>query len=296
MHLICTFNSNLTDMKKLILLFALLLPLSLLAQQQLEDVVYLKDGSIFRGVIIEQIPNESLKIQIIGGSVISVKITDVTKMTKEPPFRPMGPMGHQAPPPPKERVKEERIKVPFEPRLKGYFFQGQLMLEAQQFGIRVVNGYKFGRFGHLGIGVGLDGVAGSPFSPQINGLGRNELQGVFLPLYIYYGGDILKTKITPFYALEAGYAHTGGGPGVHFDDFGGTQLTKGGAMGGLGIGVRFNTRRRINFSLLMNANFKNVTYQQNYYLYDSVNGVYDYYNYTKNATLVMMGLRFGIGF
>jgi len=43
------------------------------AQQQLEDVIYLKDGSIYRGVIIEEVPGQNRKIRIMGGSVVSVQ-------------------------------------------------------------------------------------------------------------------------------------------------------------------------------------------------------------------------------
>ena len=53
------------------------------AQQLYEDVVYLRDGSILRGVIIEQIPDESLKIQIEGGSVMVCRMSNVQKITKE---------------------------------------------------------------------------------------------------------------------------------------------------------------------------------------------------------------------
>ena len=54
------------------------------AAQQYQDVVYLKDGSIIRGVIIEQIPNESLKIQTQGGSIFVFKMSEVIKIVKEP--------------------------------------------------------------------------------------------------------------------------------------------------------------------------------------------------------------------
>jgi len=68
-------------------------------------------------------------------------------------------------------------------------------------------------------------------------------------------------------------------------------------MGALGLGVRFNTSRRINFSLLLNVNFKMVQYQSYYSTYDENSGIY----YTessklKYATLLFPGLRFGIGF
>lgn len=52
--------------------------------QQYQDVVYLKNGSIIRGVIIEQIPGDSLKIQTRGGSVFVHRMSEVLKIAKEP--------------------------------------------------------------------------------------------------------------------------------------------------------------------------------------------------------------------
>lgn len=49
----------------------------------MEDVVYLKNGSIIRGTIIEQVPNVSLKIQTRDGSVFFYKMEEVEKITKE---------------------------------------------------------------------------------------------------------------------------------------------------------------------------------------------------------------------
>lgn len=47
------------------------------------DVVYLKNGSIIRGTIVEQIPNESIKIETADGSVFVFKISEIEKITKE---------------------------------------------------------------------------------------------------------------------------------------------------------------------------------------------------------------------
>lgn len=52
------------------------------AQQISLDVVYLKDGSIIQGVIIEQIPDDTLKIQIQGGSVFVFKMADVLRINR----------------------------------------------------------------------------------------------------------------------------------------------------------------------------------------------------------------------
>lgn len=66
----------------LLVLFCLVPRLS--AQEPMQDVVYLKDGSVIRGQIIEQIPNVSITIQIRDGSIFVCKMEDITRITKEP--------------------------------------------------------------------------------------------------------------------------------------------------------------------------------------------------------------------
>lgn len=55
------------------------------AQQSLDDVVYLKNGSIIRGTVIEQIMGKSIKIQTRDGNVFVYPIDNVEKITKETP-------------------------------------------------------------------------------------------------------------------------------------------------------------------------------------------------------------------
>ena len=71
-------------MRKLLLLLTLLLSISTyVAAQNYTEVVYLKNGSIIKGVIIEQVPNVSLKIKTSDGSLIICQMSDVEKITKE---------------------------------------------------------------------------------------------------------------------------------------------------------------------------------------------------------------------
>jgi hypothetical protein len=49
----------------------------------LVDVVYLKNGSMIVGSIIEQVPNENLKIQTKDGSVFVYPMSDIYRITKE---------------------------------------------------------------------------------------------------------------------------------------------------------------------------------------------------------------------
>jgi hypothetical protein len=72
-------------MKKVFMLFALIiLGLSAFAQnKEYRDVVYLKNGSVVKGVIMEQIPNQSLKIATADGSTFVFQMTEVEKIAKE---------------------------------------------------------------------------------------------------------------------------------------------------------------------------------------------------------------------
>ena len=56
------------------------------AQQIAEDVVYLKDGSIIRGIIVKQIPNKSLEIRTERAGEITLKMSDVLQITKALPM------------------------------------------------------------------------------------------------------------------------------------------------------------------------------------------------------------------
>lgn len=51
--------------------------------QNYQEVVYLKNGSIIKGLIVEQIPNVSLTVQTTDGSTIICDMADVQKITKE---------------------------------------------------------------------------------------------------------------------------------------------------------------------------------------------------------------------
>ncbi len=53
------------------------------SRNQMTDVVYLKNGSIIKGLIIEQVPNVSIKIKLRDGNIMGFKIEEIEKITKE---------------------------------------------------------------------------------------------------------------------------------------------------------------------------------------------------------------------
>lgn len=70
-------------MKKLILMLIAAMTCFSLSAQTLRECVYLKNGSIIKGIIIEQVPNASLKIQTSDGSIFVYEMDQVEKITKE---------------------------------------------------------------------------------------------------------------------------------------------------------------------------------------------------------------------
>ncbi len=70
-------------MKKIAILIVTLVLSVTAAAQQYTECVYLKNGSVIKGVIEEQIPNESLKIRTADGSLFVYQMVEVDKITKE---------------------------------------------------------------------------------------------------------------------------------------------------------------------------------------------------------------------
>ena len=58
-----------------------------LIAHQTEDVVYLKNGSIVRGTIVEEVPDESLKIQMQDGSVFVYERDEIARIERKPVAR-----------------------------------------------------------------------------------------------------------------------------------------------------------------------------------------------------------------
>jgi hypothetical protein len=65
-------------------LSALIFCSSIFAQSNLEDVVYLKNGGVMHGTIVEQMPGKSLKIETHDGNIFVYQMSEIEKFTREP--------------------------------------------------------------------------------------------------------------------------------------------------------------------------------------------------------------------
>lgn len=96
--------------KRLFVIIAILFAgFALNAQEQMRDVVYLKNGGITKGIIIELNPNESLKVQMADGSVFVYKMDEVERVEKETIEPIENPMFKQSPYTPSQPVPMQRL-------------------------------------------------------------------------------------------------------------------------------------------------------------------------------------------
>lgn len=66
-----------------IFIIILVLNTKLNAQGEMVDVVYLNNGSVFRGIVIELVPDSIVKIQTLDGKLLVFHMSEVKKITKE---------------------------------------------------------------------------------------------------------------------------------------------------------------------------------------------------------------------
>lgn len=80
---------------KIILVLLLVSMTTLSYAKEYENVIYLKNGSIIRGTIIEQIPDVSVKIETADGNFFVYNLAEVKKITKEK-LKETAPLGSSA--------------------------------------------------------------------------------------------------------------------------------------------------------------------------------------------------------
>lgn len=251
-------------MKKAVLSFLILfISLIVFCQDvQYEDVVYLKNGSVIRGMIIEQIPNETIKIKTADNNLFVFEFEQIKKITKEETSTGINENGN------KERTGNGELKYRgFESLMDVY-----LALEMEEgnplMGMNITAGYRF--FPQLFIGAG----AGLELYPD----------GNMVPVFFNARTDFVPAKATPFFSINVGYA------------FGWVEDTDGSDWGGVfyepGIGVRFNISKNFGFNLSSTLKFQRA--YTNYYEYCYPDP--GYHEYRESITYRLFTFKVGFSF
>lgn len=241
--------------------FALLLSGSLFAQDRYDDVVYLKNGGIIRGMIIEQVPNESLKIQTHVRNVFVYRMDEIQKITKEISTEP-GYADRRR----REKLTRDNIKQ------KGYLnileiTFGRDILDnhttdvidyynggfTPSIGVQDVNGYLFNPYVSAGIGMGIHTYS--------------EL--TFIPLFADVRYNFLPGPVTPTVSLGVGYSFGGEEINARND----SREYTGGIYINPAFGIKFNTRKTKALSFTLGYRYQKTSIRDNYDYYYGYNYV-----------------------
>lgn len=236
-----------------------------LSAQNYQEVVYLKNGSVIRGTVIEQQPNVLLKVKTADGSIFVYPMNEVEKITKEEAIN-------------RESEKSNRIRTDE----KGYrgsvevgtivnFRASGIPIDRGAFSITTSHGYQFNPHLFLGAGIGLDYHAAG---------GR-----LFMPLFADVRANFLNRDITPFWGIKAGYsigsknAYNKVSTGAYFNPT---------------FGVRFILNRQSAMNIAFGYNLqqqivkKDIYYNDNFFIYT---GVY-HHRLLRHALSLRLGVDF----
>jgi hypothetical protein len=196
-------------MKKLLILIAIITAgISTNAQQVYKDVVYLKNGSIIRGKITEQVPDSSMKIETKDGSIFVFRMEEIEKQEKEPIKAPRNDKGYLG-----------ILQL-------GYAF-GEDDYDLDYLKLNIINCYRIDPYLAIGGGYGVRYYL--------------DQQVTFIPLFADFRVNFVNTKVSPFFAFDLGYtfyATNGfGGVGMFFSPSAGLNIkTAGNSTLSIGVG------------------------------------------------------------
>jgi len=174
-------------MKKIFTIFLFLtIGIFAFAQQSYQDVVYLKNGSIIRGTIIEQVPNVSLKIETADKSVMVYKMDEIEKISKEPILNTNPKSGSSS-----------GVKPGYCGILNiGYGFGiGESSKGINSLNLDFINGFQLFPYFSVGLGTGV----------KVWFIKDITEKPIFIPAFVNLRGHFLKGNISPYLGIDLGY-------------------------------------------------------------------------------------------
>ena len=157
-----------------------------------QDVVYLKNGSVIKGSLIEMIPNQSIKVQTADGSLFVYQMSEVDRIERDTNAKS------------KQSIDEDDFEGDYLER----GFRGLIDLGAHfgfdnaediyQISAAFTGGYQINRMLFVGAGV----------APTLNLWEEydDEVETEFwLPIYSAIRLDFINKKVTPFIDGRIGY-------------------------------------------------------------------------------------------
>jgi len=223
----------------LMLILLLALPMLIFAQQNEFDALYLNNGSVLRGKVIESTPGKGVKIEIVGNNVLFIPENEIQKIvmregTTEVKTQPEQP--------------RQSSKIEIYPQI--HLFGGA----DQSGGITTSVAYKFPFRLSAGAGTGVE-----------------WFNGAMLPVFASVNYKILPGTLSPYLYGQLGYAFSIDNNQNNYDYYyGQNQNNLGGFLAGIGAGLSkdISANTAITFSIGYRYQQTKITSEYNPY-YDS---------------------------
>ncbi|MDY4789135.1 MAG: hypothetical protein SO179_01015 [Bacteroidales bacterium] len=163
-----------------LLLFALITTVSF-GQSNYQDVVYLKNGSIIKGTIIEQVPNKSIKIETADRSVFAYQMDEIEKLTKEVI---QGKSGGS--------LSNSGLQSGYKGIVELGYQIGTGDYGMDRLKLNIINGYQINPYFSLGFGTGLRYYF--------------DAEAALIPVFADFRANFMNNKISPYLSLGVGYS------------------------------------------------------------------------------------------
>jgi hypothetical protein len=243
-------------MKKHILFFVILLITGVqLSAQKSKDVLYLKNGSIIYGKLIEII-GDQYKMQTSDGSLLIYKSSEVEKFAKEAPFF--------------DGRKVDGI---------GISLESGILVGAQHSDLTAPFSFNF-----------LAGITSSTKNITSIGSGVEFFGRPYTPLFLEYKRIVYDRKVSPFFFVRGGAVIPFGGnekrSSLSYNYNTGPTDYKGGASFTLGTGISW-ARQDFETYLSFAYRYAHTSYVQNEYNLGDVT-----YNNSLNRLEIKFGYKF----
>ena len=283
------------NLQKLFILIMISLSLNSMSQTigDYIDVVYLKNGSKVKGIIVEQIPGKSVKIKTTDGSEYVYPITEVLKFAREQKDVNTAKADKNN----NSDGSNLNWMTNFKKKKSGYYIDIDYLMNSSGPGLRIINGYKFGKTKYIGLALGVENFKRGPYVEYYDYNYGAYDQVPMATANLVFTHDILDYRITPFYQLEAGYAFALERM-IHFDD--GLGLLEyrnyGGPMLGMTTGLKFKTKKKIVYKLGLDLKVSSNYSYNEYHYRETLNSPIKINSGEYWQVDPAIGLRFGIGF
>lgn len=243
-------------MKKLFVLATMLIASFVASAQGLIETVYLKNGNVIKGDIVEFQPNKSIKMETADGSLFVFEYKDIEKVTRE---RHEVRVNYHHRPHRSHDVKfhDAEEQAPVFGLKKGYrgFVSAESMLgDIIGLSMSSTHGAQLNEKIFIGGGVGM--IIGSDWEDGYS----------LFPVYADFRVDFLNKKISPFMELKSGAVFAAQGTTGFYGDF--------------SFGCRF---KRCSVSFGVNSIPGEAEYYADYYPYTTDYNTDGYYYYCSET-------------